>query len=188
MDMTLSQQIMLVNTFVARTTTDPALLAPAIRSAVAEVDSTQVITNVRTVEEYAAEQLRSLHAYTTVLVAFGLASVTLAVIGLHGILAHLVAQRRRELGIRMALGARPASVIGLVVRHGLLMILGGIAIGTAAALGLTRLLETLLWGVTATDPLTFALVLLAFAVFGVATSLLSARRATRIDPLMVLRD
>jgi putative ABC transport system permease protein len=188
MDMTLSQQIMLVNTFIARVGVDPAQLTPALRSAVADVDPTQVVTNLRTVDQYAAGQLNNLRAYTVVLSLFGGASVILAVIGIYGILTHFVSQRRREIGIRMALGARPAMVLRLVVRQGMLMMVTGITLGTVAALGLTRVLRSLLWGVTPTDPMTFGLVLLAFAVVGLLACAAPAWRASRIDPLIALRD
>jgi putative ABC transport system permease protein len=188
MDMTLSQQIMLVNTFIARVTVDPASLTPALRSVVADVDPTQVVTNIRTVEQYAAGQLNHLRAYTVVLSVFGSVSILLAVIGIYGILAHLVSQRRREIGIRLALGARPAMVLRLVVGQGLWMIAMGITLGTGAALGLTRVLGSLLWGVTPTDPLTFGLVLLTFSAIGLLACVAPGWQAVRIDPLMVLRD
>jgi ABC-type antimicrobial peptide transport system permease subunit len=119
---------------------------------------------------------------------FGGASIFLAVIGIYGILAHLVSQRRREIGIRMALGARPAMVLRLVVGQGLWMIAMGLTVGAIAALGLTRVLRSLLWGVTPTDPLTFGLVLLAFSLIGLLACVAPAQKAVRINPLAVLRD
>src|SRR5262249_37438883 len=154
-DMTLAQQTMLVNTFVVRATVDPAHLTTAARAAVSALDPTQVIVNVRTVEEYADAQLNTMRAYTTVLSVFGVASILLAMVGLYGILSYLVSQRRRETGIRMALGASRAAVVGRVVGQGMLMIAIGLGLGVGAALGVTRVLRTLLWGVTPTDPATF---------------------------------
>jgi len=188
MDLALSQAIMLTNTFIVRTKADPAQLASALRSAVAEVDRTQAVTNVRTVEEYAGGQLQDLREYVALLSVFGGISVALAVIGLFGMMAHAVSQRTNEIGIRMALGAPPATVLGLMLRQGLVVTAAGLVIGLGASLILTRVIQSFLWGVTATDPLTFALVGCGLAVIALLACYLPARRALHIDPVIALRS
>jgi ABC-type antimicrobial peptide transport system permease subunit len=186
--MTLSQQVMLMNTFVIRLVDDGALSLAALQAAVAAVDASQVVTNVKTVDEYAGAQLIERRAYATMMSLFGAVSFLLALVGVYGVLAHLVSQRRREIGIRMALGAQPAAVVALVVRHGMWLVAVAMAVGTAASLMLTRVIHSLLWGITPTDPLTFAVVDAAFVLIGMIACLLPARRASRIDPLIVIND
>jgi putative ABC transport system permease protein len=188
MAMILSQQIMLVNTFVARLSGDAKAVTPALRAAVAEVDPTQVIVNVRTVEEYAAGQLDDVRAYASLLTTFSVVSLVLVVVGIYGVVAHLVSQRSKEIGIRMALGARAGTAIRLVLRQGLLMVVSGLVLGTVASFALTRVIQSLLWGVRPTDPLTFIVVLVTLSVIGLLACLVPARRASRVDPLIVLKD
>jgi putative ABC transport system permease protein len=188
MAMTLSQQIMLPNTFVVRVARDSGRMMPALQAAVLEEDPTQVLINIRTVEQYAAEQLEDLREYTIVLTLFGIISVALAVVGIFGVLSHGVSERSKEIGIRMALGARSATVLRLVLRQGMLIVMVGVLLGTLASLALTRVISNLLWGVTPTDPLTFFVVLSALALVAFLACYLPARRASRIDPLAVLND
>jgi predicted permease len=188
MAMTLSQQIMLPNTFVVRVAGDPRRMMLALQAAVLAEDPTQVLINVRTVEQYAAEQLKDLREYTIVLTLFGIISVVLAVVGIFGVLTYGVSERSKEIGIRMALGARSATVLRLVLRQGMLIVMAGILLGTLASLALTRVISTLLWGVTPTDPLTFLVVLSTLALVAILACYLPARRASRIDPLAVLND
>jgi putative ABC transport system permease protein len=188
MAMTLSQQIMLLNTFVVRVRGDAAQMTPHLQTAVTKEDPTQVIINVRTVDQYAMGQLKDLREYTVVLTLFGVISVVLAGVGVYAVVSHGVIQRSREIGIRMALGAHPATVLRLVLGQGMLIIAVGAAVGVCASLILTRVIGTLLWGVTPTDPLTFILVLLALSFIGLVACYVPARRASRIDPLVVLND
>ncbi len=120
--------------------------------------------------------------------AFAAVAVVLAFIGVYGVLAHLVAQRLREVGVRVALGATPADILGLMLRQGAPLVAWGVACGGIGALLLTRLLRSLLWGVSPTDPITFAAVLGALALLGGLASVLPARRALRVDPAVVLRS
>ena len=163
-------------------------MMPALQAAVLEEDPTQVLINIRTVEQYAAEQLKDLREYTIVLTLFGIISVALAVVGIFGVLSHGVSERSKEIGIRMALGARSATVLRLVLRQGMLIVMVGVLLGTLASLALTRVISNLLWGVTPTDPLTFLVVLSALALVAFLACYLPARRASRIDPLAVLND
>jgi putative ABC transport system permease protein len=123
-----------------------------------------------------------------VLTLFGAMAVLLAVVGVYGIVAQMLGQRRREIGIRLALGAQASAVLGLVMRQGLLLVIAGMGLGLVASLAVTRALSSLLWSVSPTDPITYAIVLLTILGVGAVASVLPARRASRIDPLRVIRE
>ena len=118
---------------------------------------------------------------------FGLLALLLAAIGIYGVIAHSVAQRTREIGIRIALGARAGDVMLMILRQGFLLALTGVAVGVGAALTLTRLMSSLLYGVSPTDPLTFIFSSVVLAAVSVGACLVPARRATRVDPMTALR-
>ncbi len=118
---------------------------------------------------------------------FGTLALILAAIGLYGVLAFTVSQRTREIGIHLALGAQRLDVLAMVIRQGMLLVLIGAGLGVVGAYALTRLIQSLLFGVTATDPLTFVLVPLALGVVGFIACYIPARRATKVDPLVALR-
>ena len=186
MDMTLSLDV-LVGSFIVRTGGDPMALAPVLRSSVTAVDRAQAITNVMTVEQYAAGQLDDLRHYAAMLSIFGSISVLLSMIGLAGIMAHAVSQRTNEIGIRVALGARSNSVLGLVARQGFALVAIGMLLGLAASLAMTRVISKYLWGVTATDPFTFVLALMAMLLVASTACFVPIRNALRIDPIKALR-
>jgi ABC-type antimicrobial peptide transport system permease subunit len=119
---------------------------------------------------------------------FAALALLLAMVGLYGVLSYMVAQRRHEIGIRMALGAQTRDVIGLVVRQGMTLTMIGMAIGLIAAFGLTRLIEDLLFGVSATDPVTFFAIALLFATAALLACYLPARQATKVDPMVAIRS
>jgi putative ABC transport system permease protein len=172
---------------VLRTSGDPSALAGAVRALVRELDTEQPMARLQTMESVISESVAQPRFRTALLGTFGALAVVLAAIGLHGVLAHTVAQRSREIGIRMALGARTQDVLVLVLHQGMRLVLIGMAVGLAGALALARLLSGLLFGVTPTDPVTFAVVPLLLATVALAACYLPARRASRVDPMKALR-
>ena len=170
-----------------RTPMDPHSVASAVRARLEAVDRAEPVTDVHTLEEY-LETLSAPARFTTVLLGVfsGLAFV-LAVVGLYGVIAYSVAQRQQELGIRIALGAARADIFRLVIGGGLTLTALGIGIGIAGSIALTRVMGTLLYQTSATDPVTFAASALLFTATAVAASYIPARRAARIDPTAALR-
>jgi putative ABC transport system permease protein len=187
MDMQMALEV-LVTSFVVRTAGDPAALVPALRVAASEVNATLSVSSARTVEDYAAGQLQQLRQYAAVLGLFGGMAVALAVIGILGVMAHAVGQRLTEIAIRVALGAHALDVLGLVLRRGVILIAGGLAIGLAASLALTPVIRSFLWGVTTTDPLTLVLVVAGLALIALIACYLPARRALQVAPVAALRS
>ena len=174
-------------TFTTRTQVPPENLAPGLRQAIWSVDKDQPISKVITMDEAASESIALRKISMVLLTAFAALAVFLAVIGLYGVMAYLVAKRTQEIGVRMALGARPADIAQLVLGHGLRLTMVGIALGTAAGLGLTRLLTSLLFGVRPQDPVTFLGVAMLLGGVALLASYLPARRASRLDPTLALR-
>ena len=175
-----------VMTVVARTSGDPATLATAMRSAVATVDPALPIYDIATMDERLGRSLAQSRFNTILLATLGAIGLLLSIIGLYGVLAYVVAQRSHEIGIRMALGATARDVLFLVARQGMKLVIAGIVLGLIAALISTRLLQELLFGVTATDPVTFIAVALVLIIAGLLASIIPARRATRVDPTRAL--
>jgi putative ABC transport system permease protein len=159
----------------------------ALRSAVREVAPALPVSKIRPLEDYASSQIQDLRRATLLLSTFGIIAVALALIGIFGVVSHLVSQRTVEIGIRMAMGAQNEQVLSLVLREGVLMIAVGLAIGTGGALVLTRLVGSLLYGVTATDPLSFGGALLALTAVALLACYVPARRALRVEPVVALR-
>jgi putative ABC transport system permease protein len=172
---------------VTRTAGDPRALAAAARAAVRALDADQPLSQVRTMEQVISHSLATLRFNLLLLGLFAALALVLAVVGIHGLTAYAVARRTRELGLRMALGARPGQVRRLVLRQvGSLAGLGVLA-GLGAALALTRVMSSLLYGVGATDPATFAAVAIGLVLTTLAAAYLPGRRATRVDPVVSLR-
>jgi putative ABC transport system permease protein len=171
---------------VFRTTTDPQTAATALRAAVREMDPNQPIADVRTLQQTLADTLAPNRVTTFLLAIFAAIALLLAVMGLYSVICYSVAERTRELGIRMALGAAPIDVLAMVVRQGFSLAVAGVAIGLAGAFGTTRLLSALLTGVSATDPLIFAAVPMLLALVAISASFFPARRAARVNPTTAL--
>jgi putative ABC transport system permease protein len=172
---------------VARTSVDPASLAAGIRDQVWSVDKDQPVFDVRTMEEVRSISV-SMYSFSSVSLAiFAVIALLLATGGIYGVMAFAVSQRTQEIGIRMALGARALDVLKLVVRNGMKLALLGIVIGLAGSWALTRFMKGLLFGVEATDLLTYSVVSLCLLLAALVACYLPARRATKVDPLVALR-
>jgi predicted permease len=170
-----------------RTTGDPAALAPAVARAIREVVPDLPITEITPMSEIVADSVAAPRVLAVLLGLFGVLALVLAVIGLYGVVAYVVSQRTQEIGIRMALGAAPGSVVGMMVRRGLAPIGIGLVAGIALALAATRLLRGLLFEVSPTDPGTFAVVALVLLIAATLAAWLPSRRAARVAPAVALR-
>jgi putative ABC transport system permease protein len=170
-----------------RTNVPPMSVLPAIRSQVRSIDSSLAVFRPETMQEVVAESMQDTGLQTYLLGAFAGLATLLAAIGLYSVMAYLVTQRMHEFGVRMALGAQPGDVFRLALQRGAFLILCGIAVGSAIALALTRLMANLLFGVSASDPVTFAAVAVLLSAVALLACYVPARRATRVDPLVALR-
>ncbi|MGB0035252.1 MAG: ABC transporter permease [Candidatus Acidiferrales bacterium] len=173
--------------FALRTATNPASFVPQIRSVVGQMDADLPVSRIRTESQQIDNQLLAERLIARLSSFFGILALLLACIGLYGLLAYEVSRRTREIGIRIALGARRADVLRLVIGQGLTLAAAGAVVGVSAALGLTRFLGSLLYGVRPADPLTFAGVAVLLASVAALACYLPARRAMRVDPLVALR-
>ncbi|MBV9924274.1 MAG: ABC transporter permease, partial [Acidobacteria bacterium] len=174
-------------TFLVRTKGDPAAVVPALRREVASVDKDIPLYNLRTMEQVLSDSLSRRRFQMVLVAAFAGVGLLLAAVGIYGVISYTVAQRSHEIGVRMALGARTGNILRLVVGQGLWLALAGVGLGLVGAFALTRVLTSLLYGVTATDPLTFACVSLGLLGVALLACLLPARRATKVDPMIALR-
>ncbi|HXC68696.1 MAG TPA: ABC transporter permease [Pyrinomonadaceae bacterium] len=170
-----------------QTSVPPETVVPAIREQVRALDPDQPITAVRTVNELLGRALSEAKFSLWLLGLFAALGLLLAAIGIYGVMVTAVTQRTHEIGLRMALGARGRDVLWLVIRQGMFPVLIGVAAGLAAAIGLTRLMSTLLFEVSATDPLTLALITVLLTIVALIACYIPARRATKVDPLVALR-
>ena len=175
-------------TFALRTAADPAWLTTGVRGVVAQLDRELPVFDVQTMEQRMQKALMSRRSPVLLSLAFGAVALLLSAIGIYGVLAYLVTQRTREIGIRIALGSSAAAIFELVLREGLLLISSGFAVGAAGALALRRTLESQLFGVTASDPVVLASVTGLLCAIAVLACALPARRATRIDPIIALAE
>ena len=164
-----------------------AALPGTMRQAIAGMDSRLPVFNVRTMQQVITDASSDTQFEALLLGIFAALALLLAAVGIYGVMSYLVAQRTQEIGIRMALGAQPGEILKLVLGRGVALTVAGVAIGLVAAFGITRLLSTLLYGVSATDPITFFGVALLLGIVALAACYIPARRATRIDPLIALR-
>lgn len=170
-----------------RTAGNPTDLAAPIRSVVASIDRNQPVANIKTLSEVVAQTVAPRKFSMMLFTLFAALAMLLAALGIYGVMAYSVAERTHEVGIRMALGARQSDVLGLIIRKGMTITLIGVALGLTIALALTRLLATLLFGVTPTDAITFAAVSAFVMLVALFACYVPARRATKIDPVIALR-
>src|SRR6266404_9636794 len=169
------------------TTGNPLSVITEVRAEVKALDSDLPLTNVETMQEHMRLLLGPARLLALLSSAFGVLALLLAAIGLYGVMAYIVGNRTHEIGIRMALGAQTSGVLRLIVRQGMQLALAGVALGLIAAFALTRVLKSVLYGVGATDPLTFISVAVLLLAVALLACYIPARRATRVDPLVALR-
>ena len=174
-------------TVLARTTQNPALIGGTMKAAILNIDRSQPVYAVQPMTEVVSQSIAQRRFSLVLLAFFAASALFLAALGLYGVMSYSVAQRTGEIGIRIALGARKAQVLMLVQRQGLKLVLIGLGIGLAGALALTRLMSSLLFHVHATDPITLAVVAVVLIAVSLAASLVPARRAAKVDPIVALR-
>jgi putative ABC transport system permease protein len=170
-----------------RTSNDPLLLATAVQKEILAVDKDQPVYNIRTMEQVLNERIAPKRLAMVMLAFFALVALVLASVGLYAVISYSVMQRTHEIGIRMALGAQGSDILKMVVGQGLILTLTGTALGLLGAFAMTRAMSQILYGVTATDPLTFAGVTLLLSLVAFLASYIPARRATKVDPMIALR-
>ena len=170
-----------------RTDVEPASLAPAVRGQIAALNKDQAVFNVRTMEEIVSQSVAPRRFSMLLLAVFAVVALALAVIGIYGMLSYAVAQRTREIGLRMTLGAQRTDVLRLVIGHGMKLAIAGVVLGLIASFALTRTMKNLLFGVSATDPITFVSITLLLAFVALLACWIPARRATNVDPIVALR-
>jgi putative ABC transport system permease protein len=174
--------------FVVRTSGEPMQLVPSLKRAVAEVDPATPVANPQTIEESIDSQIRHLRLYMLLLGIFGGVSAILAATGIYGVMAYSVAERTREIGIRMALGAHARDVLVMILQQATWIVGVGLVLGLAGAFAVTRLIRSTLFDVTPTDPPTFVGVSLALLLIAAVASLIPTRRATAVDPTIALKS
>ncbi len=174
-------------TFVIRTASNPLDLAAAVRNAVWEIDHDQAVIQIRTMENVISESIWQQHFSASMLGAFAAIALLLSAVGIYGVLSYSVSRRTHEIGIRAALGATRRDILRMVVGEGLFLTLIGVGAGILVALGLTRLIASLLYGVRARDPLTFVALSLLLTGVALLAVYIPARRATKVDPMVALR-
>jgi putative ABC transport system permease protein len=178
----------IVNTFVVRSAGDAAALVAPIRRVIQELDPNQPIRSITTLGGVMSESIAQDRFFTILFALFGGLALALATVGVYGVIAHSVSQRSQEIGVRIALGARAADILRMVVGGGMRLVLAGVVIGGLSALVLGRILESQLHGVSATDPLAFTAAVGVLVAVAALACYLPARRATRVDPILALRE
>jgi putative ABC transport system permease protein len=172
---------------VIRTSGEPMQIVDAVRREVQAVDPDQPLSSIRTMANVIDEETATRRIGTTLSIVFGALALLLATVGIYGVLSYFVVQHARQIGVRLALGAQPRDVLSLVLRKGLLLTMVGVAIGLAASIALTRLMRSLLFEVSAVDPMTFAVVATLLTCVALVACCIPARRAAKVDAVVALR-
>ncbi len=174
-------------TVITKASADPNQLVAALRQQVKAIDPDQPIYNIRTMDEIRAESVAPERLNLTLLSIFAGIALVLAVVGIYGVMSYTVTQRTHEIGIRMAIGAQPRDVFRMVIGQGMSLALIGIALGLVGAYGLSRLMASMLFGIEATDPATFASIAVLLTGVALVACYIPGRRATKVDPVESLR-
>jgi putative ABC transport system permease protein len=174
--------------WVVRAAGDPEALAPAVRAAAAEIDPRLPISEMQPMQAFVDRSMAPVRFTTTLIGIFGMVALVMATVGLYGVLATIVRQRTAEIGMRLVFGAQRSNILGLIVGEGMRLSAAGIVIGLLGAFAITRVMRSLLVGIAATDPLTFAAIVVLFVVVAAVASWLPAYRAARLDPVAALRE
>jgi putative ABC transport system permease protein len=174
-------------TVITKASADPGQLVAALRQQVTAIDPDQPIYNIRTMDEIRSESVAPERLNLTLLSIFAGIALVLAIVGIYGVMSYTVTQRTHEIGIRMAIGAQPRDVFRMVIRQGVMLALIGVAFGLVGAFALTRLMTTMLFGVTPTDPATFAGIAVLLTGVALVACYIPGRRATKVDPVVSLR-
>ena len=165
----------------------PSSVISELRDLVRQTDPSLPLTNLKTQKQQTSDALLLQRLFAKLTTVFGLLALLLAMIGLYGTMSYAITRKTQEIGIRMALGAKPSHILAMSIREGIFLTLVGVAIGVAAALGVTRLVSSMIFGVTPYDPATFAAVALVLIAVALAACFIPARRAMRVDPVVALR-
>jgi len=172
---------------VVRTVIDPETMVPTLQAEVQSLDKDLPLLHVKTLDEYVDDSIANTRFETVLLGTFGVLALVLTAVGLFGVISYTVVERTREVGIRLALGAAPEAIAGMIVKNGVWLASVGVGVGLAAAFGLTRLMRSLLYGVSPLDPTTFFGVAIMLFAMALLASYVPARRAAKVDPMVALR-
>jgi ABC-type antimicrobial peptide transport system permease subunit len=174
-------------TFVVRSAAQVEDWLPQAQAAAVEIDPAHAVTSVQLVEDFAAQQTQGFRQYVILLGVFSAIALIMAVVGVYGVMSHSVTQRTSEIGIRVAFGATARNILAIVLSQGLTVIGLGLVVGLAASLAATRIISSSLYGITATDPATFTVVVLTLFVIACVACYVPARRALKVDPVVAMQ-
>jgi putative ABC transport system permease protein len=174
-------------TLVVRTTGDPSAIAAAVKAQVVSLDKNVAVSEVQTMEEVVAQATAAPRFYLLLMGTFAFVALSLAAVGIYGVMSYSVSRRSHEIGVRMAIGAQQSDVMSLILRQGMTLVVIGLGVGVVTALACTNLMSGLLFGVKANDPLTFCMTVLVLLLIAVVANYIPARRATRVNPIIALR-
>ncbi|HET9529838.1 MAG TPA: FtsX-like permease family protein, partial [Blastocatellia bacterium] len=183
----LQSEVVISLNIIARANQSAPSAMSAIRGEISRLDPEAAIYNIAAISDRVRELTAETRSYALLMGLFAVLALLLSMIGIYGVMAYSVSQRTHEIGVRMALGAKGPEVIRMIVKQGLMLTLAGVAVGLVAGIALTRLMVSLLYEVSATDPLTFAIVTVLISIVAIAACYIPARRAAKVDPVVALR-
>src|SRR6185436_10298896 len=187
MFLTLGQDTFRSGFLIVRSNAGTETMVPSLRAAVLAIDKNMAIYNIKTMEKVVSDSIAQPRFNMVLLAIFAGLALILASVGIYGVMSYSVTQRTQELGVRMALGAQRRDIFSLVLKQGIILALIGVAIGLAGAIGLSKALASVLYGISATDPVTFILVAVIMVAVALVACFFPARKATKVDPLTAMR-